>query len=211
MLLTPARPAQRDARTRSHRVPYVNPTFLTPRACMAKCHAFALVTGLSCVVEPAAAFIDRRPGTRRRPQMTDDTMTLSRRRLLQAGAATLGLSALPALAKAPMLGTQAPYFYRFKLGNAEATVVSDGTAAARRSDPGVPRPHQGGDGAPALRQFPAAGKCRAGAERPDRQYRRPSGAVRHRHGQPKDFGPTTGKLLDSMKRPASTQRTSMPW
>ena len=25
-----------------------------------------------------------------------------------------------------MLGTQAPYFYRFKLGNAEATVVSDG-------------------------------------------------------------------------------------
>ena len=25
-----------------------------------------------------------------------------------------------------MLGTQAPYFYRFKLGNAEATIVSDG-------------------------------------------------------------------------------------
>ena len=25
-----------------------------------------------------------------------------------------------------MLGTQAPYFYRFKLGNAEGTVVSDG-------------------------------------------------------------------------------------
>ena len=25
-----------------------------------------------------------------------------------------------------MLGTQAPYFYRFKFGNAEATIVSDG-------------------------------------------------------------------------------------
>jgi glyoxylase-like metal-dependent hydrolase (beta-lactamase superfamily II) len=32
----------------------------------------------------------------------------------------------PALARAPMLGTQAPYFYRFKLGSAEATIVSDG-------------------------------------------------------------------------------------
>ena len=31
-----------------------------------------------------------------------------------------------ALAKAPKLGTQSPYFYRFKLGNAEVSVVSDG-------------------------------------------------------------------------------------
>ena len=53
-------------------------------------------------------------------------VTLSRRRLLQGGAAMAGLATAPALAKAPMLGTQAPYFYRFKLGNAEATVVSDG-------------------------------------------------------------------------------------
>ena len=60
--------------------------------------------------------------------MTD--MMLSRRRLLQGGSAALatGLAGtMPALAKGPMLGTQAPYFYRFKLGNAEATVVSDGT------------------------------------------------------------------------------------
>ena len=53
-------------------------------------------------------------------------VTLSRRRLLQGGAAMAGLATAPALAKGPMLGTQAPYFYRFKLGNAEATVVSDG-------------------------------------------------------------------------------------
>ena len=40
---------------------------------------------------------------------------LSRRHLLQGGAAVAaaGLS-VPAFAKAPMLGTQAPYFYRFK-------------------------------------------------------------------------------------------------
>ena len=52
---------------------------------------------------------------------------LSRRHLLQGGAAVAaaGLS-VPAFAKAPMLGTQAPYFYRFKFGNAEATIVSDG-------------------------------------------------------------------------------------
>src|ERR1041385_5754946 len=54
-------------------------------------------------------------------------MTPSRRRLLQGGAATMaGLAAAPALAKGPMLGGQAPYFYRFKLGTAEATIVSDG-------------------------------------------------------------------------------------
>jgi glyoxylase-like metal-dependent hydrolase (beta-lactamase superfamily II) len=54
-------------------------------------------------------------------------VTLSRRLLLQGGAATAaGLATTPALAKGPMLGTQAPYFYRFKLGNAEATMVSDG-------------------------------------------------------------------------------------
>jgi glyoxylase-like metal-dependent hydrolase (beta-lactamase superfamily II) len=62
--------------------------------------------------------------------MNQDAISLSRRRLLQAGSATLaaGLTgaAAPALAKGPMLGTQAPYFYRFKLGTAEATMVSDG-------------------------------------------------------------------------------------
>src|SRR4051794_18668463 len=57
--------------------------------------------------------------------MTKD-VTFSRRRLLQGGAAIAGLATAPAFAKAPMLGTQAPYFYRFKLGSAEATMVSDG-------------------------------------------------------------------------------------
>jgi glyoxylase-like metal-dependent hydrolase (beta-lactamase superfamily II) len=56
---------------------------------------------------------------------------LSRRTLLAGGAAavaglTAGLPPRPAFAKAPQLGTQAPYFYRFRIGSIEATVVSDG-------------------------------------------------------------------------------------
>jgi glyoxylase-like metal-dependent hydrolase (beta-lactamase superfamily II) len=57
-------------------------------------------------------------------------MSLSRRGLLTgaSAAAAAGLfgGAPLALAKAPMLGTPAPAFYRFKLGTIEATVVSDG-------------------------------------------------------------------------------------
>ncbi len=61
--------------------------------------------------------------------MTETTFT---RRHAMLGAATGG-GALAlgwpreGLAKAPMIGTPAPYFYRFKLGSAEATIVSDGT------------------------------------------------------------------------------------
>lgn len=57
-------------------------------------------------------------------------MSLSRRRLLAGASATtaLGLLGRPPLAqaKAPMLNTPAPAFYRFKIGSIEATVVSDG-------------------------------------------------------------------------------------
>ena len=56
------------------------------------------------------------------------TMSVSRRSLLALGA---GFSASAmfgnrALAKAPKLGTQSPYFHRMKVGDAEVTVVSDG-------------------------------------------------------------------------------------
>jgi glyoxylase-like metal-dependent hydrolase (beta-lactamase superfamily II) len=65
--------------------------------------------------------------------MSKADFALSRRALLIGAPAAGALGAFgatswgPALAKAPMLNTQAPYFYRFKLGNAEATIVSDGT------------------------------------------------------------------------------------
>ena len=60
--------------------------------------------------------------------MTDTI--LSRRQLLAAVPATAaaGLlgSAAPILAKAPMLNSQAPAYYRLKIGAIEATIVSDG-------------------------------------------------------------------------------------
>ena len=61
--------------------------------------------------------------------MNEEAISLSRRRLLAGGAAlaTAGLAGpAPALAKAPKINTQAPYFYRLKVGAIEATVVSDG-------------------------------------------------------------------------------------
>jgi len=60
------------------------------------------------------------------------TYDVSRRSLLALGANLgLGLGATTllggsALARAPKLGTQSPYFHRFILGGAEVTVVSDG-------------------------------------------------------------------------------------
>ena len=61
-----------------------------------------------------------------------DQFTLSRRRLLRGGAALTmagiaGTDILSqAFAKGPLVNTQAPNFYRFKLGGAEATIVTDG-------------------------------------------------------------------------------------
>lgn len=60
--------------------------------------------------------------------MTAPTGAMTTRRQLlagAAGAAALGLGG-PALARMPMGLPQAPYFYRFKLGTAECTIVSDG-------------------------------------------------------------------------------------
>lgn len=56
------------------------------------------------------------------------TTQLSRRSLLSLGAG-LGASTMlggGALAKAPKLGTQTPYWHRFVVGDAEITVISDG-------------------------------------------------------------------------------------
>src|SRR5215475_8590717 len=57
-----------------------------------------------------------------------DRLSPSRRQLLTGAAAGLTCAALPqvAAAKAPMANTQAPTFYRFKVGAFEATIVSDG-------------------------------------------------------------------------------------
>ena len=56
------------------------------------------------------------------------TLNVSRRSLLALGAG-LGASTVlgsNAIARAPKLGTQTPYWHRFVLGDAEVTIVSDG-------------------------------------------------------------------------------------
>ena len=58
-------------------------------------------------------------------------LTLTRRNILLgaaavAGASTVGLNTGPARAKAPMATDQVPYFYRFKHGSMQGTVISDG-------------------------------------------------------------------------------------
>ena len=65
--------------------------------------------------------------------MNNEHLPISRRRLLAGTSAAAAADLLDAFlsqtsfAKAPMLNTQAPHFYRFKLGNFEGTIVSDGT------------------------------------------------------------------------------------
>ncbi len=58
-------------------------------------------------------------------------LTLTRRNVLLggaalAGASAVGLTAGRALAKAPMATDQVPYFYRFRHGSMQGTVISDG-------------------------------------------------------------------------------------
>jgi glyoxylase-like metal-dependent hydrolase (beta-lactamase superfamily II) len=53
-------------------------------------------------------------------------MTLSRRTVLAGTAAATALSSLPVAAKAPFAGTQAPGYFRFKLGEMEVTTINDG-------------------------------------------------------------------------------------
>ncbi len=64
-------------------------------------------------------------------KLTPDTMfgELSRRNFMALGASAgigLGSISTSALAKAAKLRVQAPYWYRFNVGEAEITVVSDG-------------------------------------------------------------------------------------
>ena len=64
--------------------------------------------------------------------MRKSECSISRRDLLLGASAAGGLGAVgawptPASARAPKANTPAPYYYRFRFGEAEATIVSDGT------------------------------------------------------------------------------------
>src|ERR1700745_444668 len=66
----------------------------------------------------------------REETMTKVDFPLSRRHLLKGASVVGALGAFGSLnsvfAKAPMLGTQAPAFYRFKIGDFEGTIATDG-------------------------------------------------------------------------------------
>ena len=131
-----------------------------------------------------------------------EQFSLSRRTLLAGGSAlaATGLAGAPALAKAPMLNTQAPTFYRFKLGNAEATIVSDG-----------PLPLGDPSGA-----FLGLSKDEIKRQLNDNFLPLENAVLEQNSlivntgshlvlfdtgmGTARDFGPTTGKLLNSMKQ-----------
>jgi glyoxylase-like metal-dependent hydrolase (beta-lactamase superfamily II) len=63
----------------------------------------------------------------------------SRRRFLAGAALATAYGLMPAAvsARAPLLNTQAPAFYRFKLGSFEGTVVSDGPLALGEPQAGI--------------------------------------------------------------------------
>jgi glyoxylase-like metal-dependent hydrolase (beta-lactamase superfamily II) len=126
---------------------------------------------------------------------------VSRRSLLALGAG-LGTSALfgeSALARAPKAGTQVPSFYRFPLGDAEVTVVSDGALTL-----GDPKGTFTGVGEDQLRKMLSD------------NFLSPSNVVLEQNspivntgdklvlfdtglGTAKSFGPTTGRQQNSMK------------
>ena len=129
------------------------------------------------------------------------TSDVSRRSLLALGAG-LGTSALlgeSALARAPKAGTQVPSFYRFQLGDAEVTVVSDGALTL-----GDPKGTFTGVGEDELRKMLSD------------NFLSPSNVVLEQNspivntgdklvlfdtglGTAKGFGPTTGRQQKSMK------------
>jgi glyoxylase-like metal-dependent hydrolase (beta-lactamase superfamily II) len=122
--------------------------------------------------------------------------------LLGAGTAVAAAALTPGLAsaKAPMLNTQAPSFYRFKLGSAEVTVVSDGPLPL--GDPsgaflGLSKDEvqkQLTDNFLPLDNAVLDQNCPI-VNTGDRLVLFDTGM-----GTAKDFGPTTGKLLASMKQ-----------
>jgi len=66
-----------------------------------------------------------------------DGLQFSRRHMLAGLSATAAFAGAPALAKAPMLNTQAPAYYRFRIGGFEATAVSDGPLHLGEPQPNI--------------------------------------------------------------------------
>ncbi len=65
-------------------------------------------------------------------------MTLSRRHFVATTAALAAMPFAPAYAAAPKVGTQAPGFFRFNVGDFEVTALHDGTVEAKIDDKRIP-------------------------------------------------------------------------
>ena len=138
--------------------------------------------------------------------MNNEHLPISRRRLLAGTSAVAAaglLDAFPsqtAFAKAPMLNTQAPHFYRFKLGNFEGTIVSDGTLPLGKPEDnfvGLTKPEMGKqltDNFLPLENVVLEQNALV-INTGDKLVLFDTGM-----GGLKLFGPTTGKLLSSMKQ-----------
>jgi glyoxylase-like metal-dependent hydrolase (beta-lactamase superfamily II) len=63
---------------------------------------------------------------------------MDRRQFLGTTAALATFTNLPAMAAAPMTGTQAPGFFRFKVGDFEVTALHDGSVAGEIDDKRIP-------------------------------------------------------------------------
>jgi hypothetical protein len=144
--------------------------------------------------------------------MTKLDLALSRRHLLMGASAAGALGAMgSALAKAPMLNTQAPAFYRFKIGDFEATIATDGQLPL-----GDPHKNYLGLSAPEMDK-----QLTDNFQPLDNSILEQNALVVNTGdklilfdtglGTPHLFGPTTGRLLNSLKiLPASlcTQTSS---
>ena len=138
--------------------------------------------------------------------MNNEHLPISRRRLLAGTSAVAAADLLDAFssqtsfAKAPMLNTQAPYFYRFKLGNFEGTIVSDGTLPLGKPEDnfvGLTKPEMGKqltDNFLPLENAVLEQNALV-INTGDKLVLFDTGM-----GGLKLFGPTTGKLLSSMKQ-----------
>jgi glyoxylase-like metal-dependent hydrolase (beta-lactamase superfamily II) len=138
-------------------------------------------------------------------------LSLSRRQLL-AGTSAIGAAAAfgnvgPALAKGPMLGTQAPYFYRFKHGDAEVTIVSDGTLPLGKPE----------DNFEGLTKEEMTKQLSSNFLPMDNAVLEQNAVIVNMGdrtilfdtgmGQMKNFGPTTGKLMNSIKQAGVDPKT----
>lgn len=137
--------------------------------------------------------------------MNDPRKLITRRHALLGGALAVGALAAgqgiaPALAKAPLAGQPAPYFYRFRFGDGEITVVSDGTLP-------LGDPHSNFTGLSAQemdRQLTASFLPLANAVLEQNVLILNTGdklvVFDTGMGSSKLFGPTTGKLMTSIRQ-----------